>query len=132
MAIYAVGAYYDNDLSQDFIASNLIGVAWNGEEAPELHEYIKSLKVGDIVYIKSAFTNQDITVKAIGIIKDTKIIENHSLITIGRNIDWLVTEKFVIPRPAEKSNFRSNAIYEEFHTDVQKEIVNKIKRPFLK
>ena len=129
MAIFGIGATHDyKDVSQDFIASNVIGVGWNKEEAPELHEYIKSLKVGDIVYIKSTFAGNDITVKAIGIIKDNKIIDDNPLVAIGRNVDWLFDGNFTISRPIEKNNVRSNTIYEEFHPDIQKEIIDKIKK----
>lgn len=129
MAIYGVGAYYDNDVSDDFIKSNVVGVGWNEKDAPELQEYFKSLKVGDIVYIKSAFGGADITVKAIGIIKDNEIrksADTNKLVSTGRNVFWLYTEKFVITRPQEKNNVRSNTVYEEFHPLVQKEILDRI------
>ncbi len=57
MAIYGVGAYYDEDVSSDFIQNGLVGVEWGASDAPELQAYFRSLKVGDIVYIKSAFQN---------------------------------------------------------------------------
>ena len=127
MAVYGVGAYFDRDVSNDFINHNLVGVGWNSQDAPELQEYFKSLKVGDIVYIKAAFGGNDITVKAIGIIKDNIIISNNSdLVSTGRNVKWLSTEKFVIPRPQEKNNVRSNTVYEEFHPLVLKEIITRI------
>jgi hypothetical protein len=67
MAIYAVGAYYDGDVSDDFIANNIAGPGWNITDAPELHQFVRSLKVGDIIYIKSLSpTSPDIIVKAIG------------------------------------------------------------------
>jgi citrate lyase alpha subunit len=94
-----------------------------------LQEYFKSLKVGDIVYIKAAFAGADITVKAIGIIKDNivRVADDTSdLVTTGRNVEWLCTEKFIIPRPQEKNNVRSNTVYEEFHPEVQKIIIDKI------
>ena len=55
MAIYAVGAYYDGDVSDDFIANNIAGPGWSINDAPELHQFVRSLKVGDIIYIKSFF-----------------------------------------------------------------------------
>ena len=69
MAIYGIGAYYGYDVRQDFIISNLVGVGWDSTDAPELQEYFKLLKVGDIVYLKAAFGGSpNITVKGIGII----------------------------------------------------------------
>jgi len=39
---------------------------------------------------------------------------------------WLVTDSFRIPKPKEKNNVRLNTMYEEFHPDVQKEILDKL------
>lgn len=130
MSIFGIGAYYDHDVSNDFIAQEIVGVGWSSNDAPELQEYFKSLKVGDIVYIKAAYGGaQDITVKGIGIIRDNEIRNSgntNNLVSTGRNVRWLSTEKFTIPRPIEKNNVRSNTVYEEFHPSVQKEIINKI------
>lgn len=129
MAIFGIGAFYDGDVSDEFIDNNLIGTGWTNVDAPELHEYFTTLKVGDIVYIKAAaFGSADITVKAIGIITDNVILTptHHYLTQIGRNIRWLHTEKFLIPRPAEKNNVRSNTVYEEFHPLVQQEIIRRL------
>ncbi len=126
MAIYGVGAYYDKDVSGDFINQNLVGVGWDAQDAPELQEYFTSLKTGDIVYIKATFGQNDITVKAIGVIKDNIIIRNNGLVSTGRNVKWISTDKFVIPRPKEKNNVRANTVYEEFHPAVLDEIISRI------
>ena len=129
MAIYGAGAYYDHDVSEDFLENNLVGVGWDDNDAPELQEYFKSLKVGDIVYLKAAFGGADITVKGIGIIRDNLIrtrIDTNGLVFTGRNVAWLNTERFVITKPVEKNNVRSNTIYEEFHPVVQREIIERI------
>jgi hypothetical protein len=129
MAIYGVGAYYGDDVSGAFLANNLVGVGWDADDAPELQEYFRSLKVGDIVYIKAAFGGADITVKGIGIVRDNAIRtsqDTNGLVSSGRNVAWLNTDHFVIPRPVEKNNVRSNTVYEEFHPGVQAEIINRI------
>ena len=131
MALYGIGAYYygTTDVSNEFIKKNIIGTGWNNIEAPELHTYFKNLKVGDIVYIKAAFgSSKNITVKAIGIIKDTIILNksNHSLTEIGRNVKWINKSTFSIPKPIEKNNVRSNTVYEEFHPLIQSEIIKHI------
>ena len=127
MAIYAIGAYYDEDVSDDFIANNIAGPGWNKTKAPELHQFIHSLKVGDIVYIKSAPPSSgDITVKGIGVVTDDVFITTSSIVSAGRNIKWVVKEHFRIPKPSEKNNVRMNTMYEEFHPDVQSEILKKL------
>jgi len=154
MAIYGVGAYYEEDVSASFIQNGIVGVGWGKEDAPELQEYFKSLKVGDIVYIKAAFGGApNITVKGkylaksfpvfsiirrypkiygqvlIGIIRDNVVRyaqDTNDLVSTGRNVVWLNTEHFAIPRPQEKNNVRSNTVYEKFHPAVQKEIITRI------
>ncbi len=128
MAIYGIGAYYDGDVSDEFIDNDLIGTGWTIIDAPELHVYFTTLKVGDIVYIKAAFGGADITVKGIGVIIDNALLtsSHHYLTQIGRNVRWLNTDKFVIPRPKEKNNVRSNTVYEEFHPLVQQEIISRL------
>jgi hypothetical protein len=129
MAIFGIGAYYESDVTEGFISNNLVGVGWDSSEAPELQEYFKSLKVGDIVYIKAAFGGADITVKGIGVICDNNLrtaSNSGGLVSSGRNVVWLSTERFVIPKPIEKNNVRSNTVYEEFHPLVQAEIIRRI------
>lgn len=127
MAIFAVGAYYDEDVSDDFIKNNIAGPGWSKTDAPELHQFVNSLKVGDIIYIKSASpSSKDIIVKAIGVIADDVLVASSSVVSAGRNIKWLVTESFRIPKPKEKNNVRLNTMYEEFHPEVQKIILNKL------
>jgi hypothetical protein len=131
MAIYGVGAWHNEDVSDEFINQNFVGVGWGEDEAPELHEYFKTLKVGDIVYIKAAaYGVAEITVKAIGIIRDNQVRNgtNTDLVETGRNVVWLTTERFVIPKPVEKNNVRSNTVYEEFHPIVQAAIISRIAR----
>lgn len=127
MAIYAIGAYYDEDVSGEFITNNIAGPGWDSSEAPELHQFIRSLKVGDIVYIKSAPpSSPDIIVKGIGVITNDQVVITSSIVSAGRNIKWLVADNFRIPKPSEKNNVRMNTMYEEFHPDVQSAILAKI------
>lgn len=130
MAIFGVGAYYDDDVSQRFIQLNLVGVGWDANDAPELHQFMQALKVGDIVYIKSFPPGSpDIIVKAIGIITDNDIRTSQNtqkLVSCGRNVRWVHKQDFRIPKPKEKNNVRSNTMYEEFHPEVQMAILQYI------
>jgi hypothetical protein len=36
MAIYGIGAYYDHDISQDFLGGNFVGVGWSAIDAPSM------------------------------------------------------------------------------------------------
>jgi len=130
MAIYGIGAFYSEDVSEKFISNNLVGVGWSDQDAPELHQYIHSLKVGDIVYIKAfpPSLNQ-IIVKAIGIIIDDSVLDKkmtNGLVECGRKVRWFSKEPFSIPKPIERNNVRQNTMYEEFHPEIQTLIINKI------
>ena len=48
-----LASYDETDVSGDFIKNNIAGPLWDNLVAPELHQFVNSLKVGDIVYIKS-------------------------------------------------------------------------------
>lgn len=129
MAIYAIGANFNNDgdVSDQFIANNIAGPGWSVSDAPELHQFIRSLKVGDIVYIKAfSPSSPDIIVKAIGVIIDDHVVTNSSIVSSGRNIKWIIKNNFRIPKPTEKLNVRLNTMYEEFHPIVQSEILKKL------
>ncbi|MEI0580040.1 hypothetical protein [Brachyspira pilosicoli] len=133
MAIFGVGATFNNteDVSKEFINNNVAGIGWGEKDAPDLHQFIQSLKVGDIIYIKSfAPKTQMITVKAIGIIIDDKIVKKFSIgnhkIGIGRNMKWINKKSFTIENPKGKHNVVNNSFYEEFNPEIQKAIIDRI------
>ncbi|HEX3912346.1 MAG TPA: hypothetical protein VHW71_02465 [Steroidobacteraceae bacterium] len=131
MAIFAVGANYDgDDVSPQFIAQGVAGVGWDHASAPELHQLMASLKVGDIVYIKAyAPSSPDIIVKGIGFIRDAVFLDGqatNNLVSAGRNVEWRVVEEFRIQKPTERYNVRLNSAYEEFHPAVQAQILSRI------
>ena len=130
MAIYGIGAYYDKDVSHDFISHSLVGIGWSFEDAPELHKFIASLKVGDIIYIKAVSPrSSDIIVRGIGIIRDYDLLnaeETSGLVEVGRNVDWKITREFRIAKPTERNNVRRNTLYEEFHPHVQAQIIQRL------
>lgn len=130
MAIYGIGAYYDKDVSPRFIENNLVGVGWDSTDAPELHEFIRALKVGDIVYIKSYSPRADvITIRAISIVTNSEFVDaeaSNGLVEAGRNVRWLSTQQFEIAPPAERNNVRRNTFYEEWHPVVQQAIMERV------
>jgi hypothetical protein len=127
MAIYGVGFKFgDDDVSGDFFSKNLVGTGWGVNDAPDIHRFFISLKAGDIVYLKSAGPGTKIAVKAVGIIKDDDIHDEQTslVVQIGRSVRWVSKRQFDIPKPAdEKNNVRSNTIYEEYHPEVQAQIL---------
>jgi hypothetical protein len=125
MAIFAIGAFFEEDVSSQFINNNLAGVGWNAEDAPDLHQFIRSLKVGDIIYIKAFPPGGDLIVKAIGIIINEEI-HSRPPVSCGRNVRWLFTAPFTLQIPRQKNNVRANTLYEEYHPQIQNEILKRI------
>jgi hypothetical protein len=126
MAIYGVGFKFGNDdVSDNFFSENLVGTGWGVDDAPDIHQLFNLLKVGDIVYLKSAGHGTKIAVRAVGIIRDGDILDGESsFVQIGRSVRWVSKRQFDIPKPAnEKNNVRSNTIYEEYHPEVQVQIL---------
>ena len=126
MAIFGIGASFDKeDVSQAFIKANIVGVGHGVKYAPELHQFIRTLKVGDVVYIKSfSPKSRYIFVRGIGVVTDDKEVRNR-IVSCGRNVKWVDTQEFRIPKPVEANNVRNNSLYEEFHPAVQHSILEK-------
>lgn len=126
MAIFGIGATYDNeDVSQDFINNNVACVGWSIDDAPALHEILRCLKVGDIVYIKTAPIGQGIRVKAVGIVTDNTLQQIEDLGT-GVSVRWIWNGYENIGVIDDKYNVRNNTLYEEFNKEVQTFVLNLI------
>lgn len=131
MAIYGIGANFNKtDVSQYFINNNVAGIGWGIKDAPDLHQFIKSLKVGDIIYIKSYSPSAGLIIKAIGIVKDDdiiNIIDEDIYMPVGRRVYWICIDmKEYLGIDYSKLNVRNNSLYEEFHPIVQKFVLEKI------
>jgi hypothetical protein len=126
MAIYGVGAFYGEDVSSEFIEAGIAGIGWSSTDAPDLHQFMRSLKVGDIVYIKSQRPGSDLSVKAIGLITTDEVPDLPELAKCARKVRWISTETFTVPVSPQKNNVRNNTLYEEFHPNVQMAILDRI------
>lgn len=126
MAIFGIGATYGNDdVSQNFITNNVACVGWGITEAPALHEILRCLKVGDIIYIKTAPIGQGIRVKAVGIVTDNTLHQINNLGT-GVSVRWIWNGYENIGTIDDKYNVRNNTLYEEFNKEVQTFVLNLI------
>lgn len=126
MAIYGIGATYDNeDVSQDFIDNNMACIGWSIDDAPSLYEILRGMKIGDIIYIKSAPIGQDIRVKGVGIITNNEIIETPELGS-GVTVKWLWSGTEYLSKINDKYNVRNNTLYEEYNKEIQAIIINLI------
>lgn len=64
MAVYAFGADYDGtDVFQSFIQNKCVGIGWKYKDNTAGHNIIKTIKAGDVVYIKKCNIGSDINTK---------------------------------------------------------------------
>lgn len=127
MAIYGIGAFHENitDVSVQFVKKNLACVRWDIIDAPSLYVLLGTIKVGDIIYIKSAPIGQGIRVKAIGIVVNTTLVHDPGLGT-GVIMKWIWQGNELIKISDDKYNVRNNTLYEEFDPIAQKEILERL------
>ena len=123
MAIYGIGATYDYDVADEFISNEVACVGWDINDAPALHEILKLLKNGDIVYIKSAPIGKGLRVKGVGVVTDNQMRNIPNLGT-GIGVKWIWQGHENLGNINDKYNVRNNTLYEEFNKDVQKKILD--------
>lgn len=132
MAIFGAGSYWDSDKTSDFVANNVVVIGWNYKDAPGLHQLLRLLKVGDIVYLKSSPPGKkQLIIKAVGIILDDKILEERDLIlttggSLGRNVGYIWQGNENIPLEDDKEPLKGFTIYEEHHLGIQTKILELI------
>lgn len=73
MAIFGIGAYYDRDVSRDFLEHSCACVGWPEGDDPPAHAILRHLRVGDIIFIKSFTPNEGLTIKAVGLVSDGRV-----------------------------------------------------------
>ncbi len=134
MAIWGIGAFYNSaepaDKTEEFINNDCACIGWNNDEAPALHLMLNSIKLGDIMYIKSFIPKtKQLNIKAVGIVNDTmkKPYEN-----LGTGVSVIWKEDFepftiAIDNAMYKNNVFNNTLYEEYNL----EIINKIIDTFI-
>lgn len=59
MAVYGVGAYYNEDVTKDFIDGECFCIGYDKNDATTLYEMLRRAKIGDIVYINHFLPNQE-------------------------------------------------------------------------
>lgn len=135
MAVFGIGAYYDEDVSSDFIIEECACIGYDKTDASSLYEMLRRIKKGDIIYIKSYnFPNNTVIIKAIGYvigrnIKEFKFPNSKDSMGFGRKILWKRVfeqndEWIRVPLADEdkKNNVYNNTLYEEYSDTV----INKI------
>jgi hypothetical protein len=126
VAIFGVGAFFDNttDVSEDFLRKGIACVGWAQRAAPALHELLRRIQTGDIIYIKAHPPGRDLIVKAVGLVtKDT--IREHRKLGRGVTVRWIWRGNEVFHEAKnERYNVRNNTLYQEMSPVIQTSVLN--------
>ena len=91
MAIFGIGAYYDRDVSSDFLKRGCACVGWAEDVAPPAHAILRHLRAGDVIFIKSFTPNDGLTIKAVGLVREGRV---HSFGKLGDGVPvhwvWMI------------------------------------------
>jgi len=124
MAIFGIGAYYGEDVTNVFLKKKVACVGWEEENAPTLHRIMAHIKIGDIIYIKKYPPNEGLTIKAIGIVVDDKLTRISKVGEACIKVKWVWKGDEYIGKIDDKYVVRTGTLYEEYHPDIQKKIIN--------
>ena len=133
MAVYGVGAFFDKDVSGEFLDRSCFFLGYYKNEATTLFEMLSRAKVGDILFIKSFQPqhNDRLRVKAIGFVTGHEItnysFEGREL--PGREIKWVrdysdVKQYVILEKHDRVNNVYANTMYEEYSPSIIKQLIN--------
>ena len=122
MAIYGLGAYYQQDVTSEFLSNEIACVGWDITDAPALCNMMAHIKVGDIIYIKSHPIDQGLIIKAVGVVVDDEDIST-SLGEVCLRVKWIWVGRKELGKIRDKYNVRNNTLYEEHNPSVQRVVV---------
>jgi hypothetical protein len=141
LAIFGFGSNWGGEeVKETFFAEEEIIIGWNDETAVDVYSLVSSLKIGDIIYLKSNQPgSRTVKVKGIGIITRNFIecIKNNDYSSTDFTdwnsffikVKWIIKEEFIINIPenvGRLTNIRAATVYEEYLPFVQNKIVEKI------
>ncbi len=137
MAIYGAGSNWNRtEIKQNLFDNNNYLIGWDIVNAEDLYTLISSIKVGDIIYLKSNQPGSlNVRIKGIGVVTRSlmqTLFENEiDLSNRSPNfelpVNWISRDEFTISIPADKgklTNIRAATLYEEYLPFIQTEILN--------
>ena len=131
MAVWGIGAYYKSanppDKTTEFLNSGYAYIGWDETEASVLYRMFDSIKIGDIMYIKSFVPKtKQLHIKAIGIVINTEK-KTSDLLGTGISVQWkqnfLPFTVSVTPQ-IYRNNVFNNTLFEEFNKEIICKIVD--------
>ena len=129
MAIFGIGAYYESDVSSDFLEQECACIGRAEADAPPAHGILRHLRAGDLIFIKSFTPNDGLTIKAVGLVREGKVRSFGDKLGEGVPVRWVWSGEHKIGRLDDKWPVRTVAIYEEHHPDVQNQVMELLLGP---
>lgn len=138
MAIYGIGSCFgaSEEKLSDFINTGHAFVGWSENDAPAIVQSFKSLKPGDIVYVKSNSPRSGLYIKAVGVVTGREAFkDNINNLGWGRKVRWAWWSKLdpnkegLNPVKLGKihdgaTNMRTGTFYEEFGPEIQEKVLD--------
>lgn len=133
MAVWGIGAYYRNsspvDKTTEFLNDGCAYIGWDETEASALYRMFDSIKIGDIMYIKSFVPKtKQLHIKAIGIVINTEKKTSDHLGT-GISVQWkqnFLPFTISITPQIYRNNVFNNTLFEEFNKEIIYKIVDEL------
>ena len=128
--IYGIGSMYGSDeMVPEFIRQRVACIGWPKTEAPGLHQMLRQMTVGDIIFIKAHPPSHGLYLKAVGVVDSPDTYESRDL-GVGRYVRWVwhVTasvEAVHLGRLNDRyDHMRGGTLYPEFGPAVQEAVIN--------
>ena len=122
MAVYGFGAHYGYDVSMDFIQNHVACIGWNNVDSPYLHENMKHIKIGDLVYLKK-YVAPNLVILAAGIVVNNNFRKIDGLGHLCCDVEWIWNGERDLGKIDDKFT-RYFTLYEEHNPELQKFIID--------
>ena len=126
MAVFGLGSNYEGtDMTEKFVKNKVACIGYEPDETPTLYNVFKSIKVGDIVYLKSKSPNSGLKIKAVGIATSTTL-KSYKNLGYGSGVNRIVDTLPLKELKDDKYNVGCNNIYEEYNDEIIQFLVSLI------
>jgi hypothetical protein len=123
MAIFGIDATYARgDVYDEFLALGAACVEWREPDAPPLYAILRSIKAGDLIYIKSFNPGVGLTIKAVGVVSRGEV-RDYGRTGTGVPVRWAWQGGYRIDKLDDKYPVRAAMLYEEYHPTVQSAVI---------
>ena len=134
MAVFGIGSMYGSTEEKlpEFKKHGCAFVGYKLAEAPFIHQMMKSIKIGDIIFVKSFSGPHGLFIKGVGIVTSIDFIEdNLGGLGFGIPVKWFWIcdpdnddDKIKIGKLGDKGdNMRGGTLYEEYNPEVKLRLI---------